>query len=380
MSRFQLLVSYALIMSSLANSQTKLKASHAEYHAWKEAVILTNGVAEVIVVPAIGRVIQFHFAGEEPVLWENRALDGKPVAKDEKNWTNFGGDKSWPSPQAEWPKLIGRGWPPPFTFDQVSMTATIRDSVVALVTPVDPQYGIRERREIRLDDSLPVMQITTTYEKVTGDPVKVGIGVITQLRDPQRAFMVLPEKSQFPKGYVHLQFDLPENLRVKDGLVALTRGRKIESQIGSDASTLIWMDEKYVLRIDSPRVEGAEYADQGSSAIIYTGADPFPYVELETFGPLSTMKVGDKIQRTNTYTLSRRTEKDSESEAKKQRRSWLDSSAMEDGRPRPSAESMSYAVSRTNGLGRNDSKNCCAYLRQLTRSGTSATDRRGYSS
>ncbi len=317
MSRFLLLVSYALIMSSLANSQTKLKASHAEYHAWKEAVILTNGVAEVIVVPAIGRVMQFHFAGEDPVLWENRALDGKPGAKDEENWTNFGGDKSWPSPQAEWPQLIGRGWPPPFTFDQVPMKAEVSSGAVILESPVDPQYGIRERREIRLDDSKPVMQITTTYEKVTGDPVKVGIGVITQLRDPQRAFMVLPEKSQFPKSYVHLQFYLPENLTVKDGLVSLTRGRNIESQIGSDASALIWMNEKYVLRIDSPRVNGAEYADQGSNTIIYTGADPFPYVELETFGPLSTMKVGDKIQRTNTYALSRRTEKVPETEVKK---------------------------------------------------------------
>jgi hypothetical protein len=315
MSRYFYLAIYAsLVMSSLATGQN-IRVS--EYHGWKDAITLSNGTAEVVVVPAIGRAMQFHFAGEDPVLWENRALEATPVRKDEKNWTNFGGDKSWPSPQANWPKMIGRGWPPPFTFDQVSMTATIKNSVVTLETPVDPEYGIRERREVRLDPVKPVMQITTTYDKLNGDPIKLGIGVITQLRDPQRAFMVLPKKSQFPNGYVHLQFDLPQDLKVKDGLVSLTRGKSIESQIGSDASMLIWMDQKYVLRIDSPRVEGAEYADQGSSAIIYTGADPFAYVELETFGPLSTMKVGDKIQRTNTYTLSRRTEKDPEAEAQK---------------------------------------------------------------
>ena len=313
MSRLFLLASYALIMSPLASGQN---ITVAEYHHWKDAITLSNGTAKVIVVPAIGRVMQFHFAGEDPVFWENHALDGAAVAKDEKNWTNFGGDKSWPSPQAEWEKMIGRGWPPPFTFDQVAITAEIKDGVVTLESPVDPQYGIRERREIRLDDSRPVMTIKTIYEKVNGEPVKVGIGVITQLRDPQRAFMVLPKKSAFPKGYVHLQFDLPENLTVKDGLVSLTRGKRIESQIGSDASTLIWMDAKYVLRIDSPRVQGAEYADQGSSAIIYTGGDPLAYVELETFGPLTTMKLGDKIERTNTYTLSRRTEKDVEAEAR----------------------------------------------------------------
>ena len=317
MLRLLVLASYAgFMMSPIANSQAPAKISRAEYHGWKEALVLSNGLCEAIVVPAIGRVMQFHFVGENPVFWENRALDGAVVAKNEKDWSNVGGDKSWPSPQADWPKMIGRGWPPPFTFDQVPMQARVNGSVVELETPVDPQYGIREQREVRLDSAKPVLTITTTYEKVSGDPVKVGIGVITQLRDPQRAFMVLPKKSRFSNGYVHLQFDLPEGLAVKNGMVSLTRGRNIESQIGSDASTLIWMDEKNVLRIDSPRVEGAEYGDQGSNTILYTGADPFPYVELETFGPLTTMKVGDKIERTNKYTLSHRTEKDADVEAR----------------------------------------------------------------
>src|SRR5438270_8713078 len=67
------------------------------------------------------------------------------------------------------------------------------------------------------------MTITTTYEKVSGRPMKVGIGVRTQLRDPQRAFMVLPPKSRFPQGYVRLRFDPPHDLKVEDGLVSLDR-------------------------------------------------------------------------------------------------------------------------------------------------------------
>jgi hypothetical protein len=294
-----------------------LTISKIDYHGWKDSLAIRNGAVEVIVVPAIGRVMQFHFTGEDSVLWQDASLSGKPPMQDPKHWTNFGGDKSWPSPQANWPKMIGRGWPPPFSFDQAPTKAEVKGDVVELEFPVEPTYGIRERREIKLDKDEAVLRITTTYEKVSGEPVKVGIGVITQLADPQRAFMVLPEKSKFPKGYVHLQFSLPENLTVKDRLVSLTRDHHIESQIGTDASTLLWMNDKYVLRIDSPRVEGAEYADQGSSAVIYTGANPNTYVELETFGPLSTMKPGDSIQRTNTYTLSRRTQKDAEEEARK---------------------------------------------------------------
>jgi hypothetical protein len=297
-------------------SAAKVTVTSATYRGWPGAFILSNGKAEALVVPAIGRVMQFHFVGEEGTFWENRAMDGKSPDPASTEWGNFGGDKTWPAPQADWKKMIGREWPPPAAFDSRPLQGRAEGQVVELVSPVDAAYGIRTRRRVELDSRRPVLTITTTYEKVQGSPVKVGIGVITQLRDPQRAFMALPAKSQFPQGYVRLQFDPPHDLTVEDGLVSLTRGNT-QSQIGSDASTLLWMDDKYVLRIDSPRVPGAEYADEGSSAIIYTSRDPLAYVELETFGPLSTMKVGDKIQRTNTYTLSRRTEKDPGVEAKK---------------------------------------------------------------
>jgi hypothetical protein len=291
--------------------------SRAMYHGWRDSLALRNGKVEVIIVPATGRVMQFHFVGEGDVLWENRPMDGRSPDPSAKEWSNFGGDKSWPAPQADWEKLVGRGWPPPTTFDAVAFEAVVEGTVVELVSPVDPSYGMRLRRRVELDPGQPIMSITTIYEKVQGSPVKVGIGVITQLRDPQRAFMVLPKKSRFAKGYVLLQFSLPQDLVVKDGLVSLHRGHRTESQIGTDASTLLWMDDKYVLRIESKRVKGAEYADQGSSAEIYTNYDPFAYVELETFGPLITMKVGDKIKRTNVYTLLRRSQKNPEAEAKR---------------------------------------------------------------
>ena len=40
-------------MSSIAG-QAQVKVSHAEYHGWKDALILSNGVAEIAVLPAIG--------------------------------------------------------------------------------------------------------------------------------------------------------------------------------------------------------------------------------------------------------------------------------------------------------------------------------------
>lgn len=310
---------FILIFSGIAHSVNSGKGpATTTYHAWNGALVLSNGQVEAVVVPAVGRVMQFHFIGRDDVFWENRSLDGQPAEPMAVEWKNFGGDKTWPSPQSDWPKTIGRGWPPPATFDATPLQGSIKGTEIELVSPVDPAYGIRIRRRIALDPKKPVLRITTAYEKISGEPVKISIGVITQLRDPQRAFMVLlPPKSQFPDGYALLNFERPKDVKFQDGLLSLVRNPKAKSQIGSDASVLLWMNEKYALRIESPHVDGGEYPNQGGSTVIYTNDDPDAYVELETYGPLSTLKAGDKMERTNTYTLSRRTEKDPDSEAKK---------------------------------------------------------------
>lgn len=279
--------------------------------------MLSNGEVEAVIVPAIGRVMQFHFVGEASVFFENREMDGKAPDPAAKEWGNFGGDKSWPAPQADWEKVTKRSWPPPVAFDSMPVQARVKGKAVELVSSVDPAYGIRERRRIELAQHEPVMTITTTYEKVSGDPVKVGVWVITQMAEPQRAFIVLPAKSQYPEGYTKLMDVPPRDLKVEDRLLSLTRDRKDPAKIGTDGGTLLWINEEYVLRIDSPRVAGGDYPDQGSSAEIYTNQDPLAYIELETLGPLSTMKAGDHIQRTNTYTLLHRTDRDPATEAKK---------------------------------------------------------------
>ncbi|HUO27464.1 MAG TPA: hypothetical protein VMU61_17495 [Candidatus Aquilonibacter sp.] len=312
-----LLAPHPLRFDGIAEAKDGLRVSSLTYHGWAGSLVLSNGTAEVVVVPAIGRVMQFHFVGEADVFWEGRTLDGKPADPSSKEWINFGGDKTWPQPQSDWEKLGGRGWPPPSTFDSVPLQATIHAHEIEIVSPVDAVYGIRTRRRIELDPARPVLTITTTYEKVSGAPLKVGIAVITQLRHPQRAFMLLPEKSRFPDGYVQLAFGPPQDVKRDGRLLSLARGTKESCQIGSDAGTLLWMNDKYVLRIDSPRVDGGEYPDRGSSGVIYTNPDPAAYVELEMYGPLRTMKAGDRIERTSTYTLLRRTEKNPEAEARR---------------------------------------------------------------
>src|SRR5678816_4558493 len=128
------------------------------------------------------------------------------------------------------------------------------------------------------------MTITTTYERVSGKSAPVSIWVITQLKEPVGVYI--------PVSLSHLNFVLlgkerPPSLRtLRSGMLSLSRNPNAAYKIGTQSSTLLWMNAPYALRIDSVRDPEAEYPDAGSSAEVYTNPNPLRYVELETLGPL----------------------------------------------------------------------------------------------
>lgn len=269
--------------------------SKTNYHGWPDSYVMANGYVEAIVVPAIGRVMQFRLAGEtEGPFWENRAVDGKAVDPKSNEWLNFGGDKTWPAPQADWPKITPRGWPPPVAFDSMAVEAVREGEKLRLKSPVDPHYGIRTERLIALAGSQ--MTIVTTYFKVEGEPRKVGVWIITQLREPTE--VTIPQAGKWNKQ----SDDLPLDFREGD-TISLRRHASKSTKVGAQASSMTWQNARWLFKVTSPRIPGAEYPDNDSSAEVYTNPDPLEYVELETLGPLKTMKIGDTLSQTNTYSL-----------------------------------------------------------------------------
>ncbi len=299
----------ALIMGGFhLRADVPVKITEADYHGWKNCYFIQNAQAEIVIVPAVGRVMQFHFLGEDGPLWENRKLDGKNPDPTSREWSNFGGDKTWPAPQADWPKIATRDWPPPAAFDSMPVDASVRGDAVELVSAIDPHYGIRTRRLIQLDPRKPIMTVTTTYEKVEGDPRTVSVWVITQCSEPRSIRVPMPAPTLYEKGYNLQCPHVPPSLKVEGGTITLTRDRATPHKIGNDSGFLVWVGEKVSLRIDSPRVAGANYPDNQSSAEVYTNPDPLPYIELELLGQLKTLSVGDKTAQTSIYTLSRQLE------------------------------------------------------------------------
>ncbi|MBX2863638.1 MAG: hypothetical protein KTR27_08785 [Leptolyngbyaceae cyanobacterium MAG.088] len=290
--------------------------AQTQHQGWQNAWVLSNGNVEAVIVPEIGRIMQFRFKQTAGSFWENAKLWGKPTNPRSTQWLNFGGDKVWPAPQSDWPAITGRGWPPPIAFDAMPVEVQVTGNDLTLISPIDPNYGIRIYRTIHLDPQDAIMTVTSTYEKVEGLPQTVSVWTITQLQDPIAIYAPIPQPSIFEDGYIQLTRSLPANLQISDDLLSLTRDPKESHKIGTDASTLLWVGTEDMIRIDSTRLTHAEYPDGGSSAEIYTNWDGDAYVELEFLGPLELLEVGDHIQLTTTYTLMHRMEKSTDREAR----------------------------------------------------------------
>ena len=290
------------------------KIDRVTYHGWANALRLTSEQAEAIVVPQVGRVMSFRLRNGENVFWEDRALDGQRGDATGKEWVNFGGDKSWPAPEAEWGKYTGqKQWMPPTGFDGLPCAAAVTSTEVVLTSPVDAHYGIRTTRYIRLLGSQ--LSINTTYERVSGEPSRIGIWVITQFKEPEKILVPVKANSVFTNGHFKFGNEPWSQLQVSSNRIEIVRDPKRPHKMGCDASRLIWVGEKETCVVTSARVRGAEYPDRGASAEVYTNPDPKKYIELEMLGPLSLMKPGDRISRLSTYALRKRLGSERESDS-----------------------------------------------------------------
>ena len=290
------------------------------YCGWHDCILLGNGQIEVVVVPAIGRVMQLRRQGDQTgCFWTNPELAGKLHTASRDEWVNFGGDKCWPAPQSEWPRCQGRDWPPPLAFDAKPVFADVRGNGVVLTSEIDSGYGIQVVRYLELEANLPVLRIRTVFHKVAGSPVSVSVWTVTQLRDPELVALQTSARSHFAEGFNRLIPSEPLHWKHDGEMLSLARHPQERAKIGTEGSAMVWVGREAVLRVESevaPSVAAERFPDDGCRSEIYTNPDFEPYVELETLGPLVNLRAGESTEHTTRYTLLPRTMADATEEAR----------------------------------------------------------------
>jgi hypothetical protein len=276
---------------------------HVTYHGWTDAVRLSNGLVEAIVVPQIGRVMRFQFVGrpETDPLYEDPAWAGKSGSKaDLASWANFGGDKLWPSPQSAWP---GGTWPPDKAFDGDPYYAEAIPNGVRLISPVSPAFAARAFRSITMRPGQPRLYF---QQKLVKDahaprPFPIGVWTITQVRaDAFITIPTLPMPGQ-PQGTLSLSdtgiTNVPPFYQFDGRTVRIThdpaQSHKISVWPSAGAIFLHYGSGLTFSEHFTPPAVGASYAANEQPIEVYSSAGKPGNYEMELLGPLLPLKAGE---------------------------------------------------------------------------------------
>ena len=295
------------------------------WHGWPQAVKLSNGIVEAVVVPQIGRVMAFEFTGhpETNPLYENPDwMPAKNRLPKPGEWANYGGDKVWPAPQSDWPRLIGHDFPPDPAFDGLPETVHLLPTGLRLASPTSREFGLHIERTITLRPGRPCLYLTQTLARTAPGAAPdrpVAVWDITQVSGDGLFALPLPAltatpNAPFPLGYQSLSSPpvAPPFWRVitvQGRRVLLVRRDPVNSHKAATKARDGWLVHVSAAGIvfaeHSAVAPGGVYPDDNSPGEVYSTAGASNYLEMETLGPLAQVRPGHSLTLQSIWHLSR---------------------------------------------------------------------------
>ena len=271
-----------------------------EYRGWGKVARLTNGTVELLVLTHVGpRVLFYGFAGGENQLHEFEEQVG---LTDNSQYHSYAGHRLWVSPEVE------RTYYPDNSSVQV---VQVRDGVsfIAPVESAPPGTGLQKEVEVRLAADGTHVTLVHRITNQGGAPTEMAPWALTVMEAGGRAILPLPPRQPMSKQHL-----LPEGVigvwsytdladtRWKFGTqyVQLTTdaapaGRFREQMLGlfnpSGWAAYFRQGHLFVKRAVVER--DRTYPDFGCNFETYTEPG---FLELETLGPLRTLKPGDTAE------------------------------------------------------------------------------------
>lgn len=274
-------------------------AEKANFRGW-EAVYLRNGLVTLAAVPDIGGRIMAYDLGTYPYLFVDPDLAGMLFSPEENQgdgslsaWKNYGGDKTWPSPQG-WDSDEEWHGPPDPVLDSGRYTlkrfaASSEEAVVEMASPPDPRTGIQITRKATLHNGGSRVTLDLSFTNMSSHVVRWSIWDVLQLR----AERLIPEGGLAPETACTVSAPLNPFSRFPRGFQVMF-GAEDNPQWGTDLERGLFI-ARYAweigkVGIDSPGgwvafsngasghafterftfIPGADYPDQGATVECWT--------------------------------------------------------------------------------------------------------------
>ncbi|MEA3439356.1 MAG: DUF4380 domain-containing protein [Chloroflexota bacterium] len=271
----------------------------ADFCGWK-AVYLRNDLVTLVAVPDIGGRIMAYDLGDYPFLFVDPNLAGKLFSPDENAgdgslaaWKNYGGDKTWPSPQGWDNENQWHGPPDPVLdtgrYSLVNFGSTGREAFIEMTSPPDLRTGIQITRKATIYSGSTRVVLDLIFKNISDRAVRWSIWDVVQLRsdkelaDGTRTFepecvvtTPLNKNSRFPNSY-NVMFGEERNpqwqINSEEGLfVAQYQWEIGKVGIDSSAGWIAFSNNAsgFVFAEQFTHFSGAEYPDEGVSVECWT--------------------------------------------------------------------------------------------------------------
>ncbi len=272
---------------------------------------IANGQFELAVCAAKGRIVYYGPLGGPNVLWENPDAAGSPTPL--PGWLNWGGDKVWLWPQADWPRWTGIEGPPgdPAPGSWHVQTA---GSHVRMTSPLIEPYGVRLVREITLAGMGAQVTLVNRVEQL--QPGRLALPVapwtVTQLPAAPRILARLLPGAKSP-GFEPFPPNPWTAVEVADGIATLSRPPGPWVKMGLDADLLAVGVGEWLFSVSVPAPDPSDLrCERCRQAQVFCDPDdsPFrpaslgPYVELEFTAPVKPLRVGESASLTTLWNLA----------------------------------------------------------------------------
>lgn len=256
-----------------------MKIEATSYRQWPEAYRCTNGPLELLVVTSLGpRILSLRFNGEENVLYEDDT-DFKVGA-----WRLYGGHRFTTAPESSASYLP----------DNAPCEVRVADD--RLVIHAAPNAGLQRCLEIRTGLGQLCFTIRHLLRNTGSRPWTGAPWAITCV--PPGGTVVVPRTSALPHFWGAPGEDYADAANAQwqaadDHFVVEPNGAKGKVGLASEQGWLarLWSDATFVIQ-GPPRIPEARYPDDGCNVEVFTCAG---YVELETLGPLVTLRPGQEL-------------------------------------------------------------------------------------
>ena len=270
------------------------------YKGWKNNVRVSNGAIELVVTGDVGpRIIRLGFVRGPNLMAE---FAGQMGTCGGKQWNIRGGHRLWLAPEVK-----------PDTYEPDNTPIVIRPIAggIKTVQPVGPISEIQKIMEIRMAGKQNAVVVTHRLINCSRKAVSLAPWALTVMAPGGMAIIPLPAKISHTKRLTHNQeWSLWGYTDFADGRWTLGSRYICFRQDGKRGPGKLGMAHRegwvayqlgttvFVKKFQ--RVEGAVYPDGGVNFETFSNED---MLEVETLGPLVTLKPGRSIKHVETWQL-----------------------------------------------------------------------------